>query len=97
MSADPAGIRSFGPSDGETLHRPKGHDRFIVPGGGFALLAHALAPRVLGGRCTVARARMSTSTAVLRAAWARSSAESSFKPSCRIAAHRRRFVYVRQR
>lgn len=64
MSADPAGIRIIGPSDGETLHRPKGHDRFIVPGGGFALLAHALAPRVLGGRCTVARARMSTATSL---------------------------------
>jgi hypothetical protein len=70
MSADPAGIRIIGPSHGETLHRPKGHDRFIVPGdvpgGDFVLLAHALAPRVLGGRCPVARARMSTATSLGR-------------------------------
>lgn len=48
-----AGVRIIGPADGETLRRPQGHDRFIIPGemsgGGFALLEHVLAPRALGG------------------------------------------------
>ncbi|MDP8908442.1 MAG: cupin domain-containing protein [Chloroflexota bacterium] len=53
MSEHPAGIRIIGPDDGETLRRPQGHDRFIVPGdvsgGGLALLEHFLFPRALAG------------------------------------------------
>ncbi len=53
MGEQTAGVRIVGPDGGETVRRPQGHDRFIVPGdvsgGGFALLEHVLVPRALGG------------------------------------------------